>query len=317
MGRAGPGRRGDGVRRPSRRDRGARRAPRAVRRDRRDARAHAVRRPSCSSGSRACACWSRPGWSTRRSTSRPRRRAASWCAGRAASPSPTAELTWALILSLLRHVPDEDAPCAPAAGRRPSAPRSGQALGVVGLGRLGQRVAAGRPARSRWRCSPGARTWTRSGRGPLGSSPSPQAALLGRADVVTIHLRLSDRTRGLIGAAELARMKPSAVLVNTSRGPIVDETALVDALRDGTIAGAGLDVFDTEPLPPDHPLRTAPATRCSPRTSATSPPGPTSASTAMPSRPSPRSCAANRCACSRRSAPSRPSTTGQACAGPS
>ena len=88
--------------------------------------------------------------------------------------------------------------------------------------------------------------------------------LLSRADVVTIHLRLSGRTRGLIGAAELARMKASAVLVNTSRGPIVDEAALVAALRGGVIAGAGLDVYDTEPLPPGHSLRSAPNTVLTP-----------------------------------------------------
>ena len=77
---------------------------------------------------------------------------------------------------------------------------------------------------------------------------------------ITIHLVLSDRTRGLVGAPELALMKPSAVLVNTSRGPIVDEEALIEALRAGTIAGAGLDVFDNEPLPADHPLRSLPNT---------------------------------------------------------
>jgi phosphoglycerate dehydrogenase-like enzyme len=76
--------------------------------------------------------------------------------------------------------------------------------------------------------------------------------------VVTIHLVLSQRTRGLVGAAEFARMKPSAVLVNTSRGPIVEEAALLAALRNGEIAGAALDVYDEEPLPPDHPLRSAP-----------------------------------------------------------
>ena len=98
----------------------------------------------------------------------------------------------------------------------------------------------------------------------LGVEPVARDELLARADVVTIHLRLSDRTRGLIGAAELALMKPSAILVNTSRGPIVDEDALVDALQDGTIAGAGLDVYDTEPLPADHPLRSAPNTVLTP-----------------------------------------------------
>jgi phosphoglycerate dehydrogenase-like enzyme len=82
--------------------------------------------------------------------------------------------------------------------------------------------------------------------------------LLRTADVVTIHLQLSDRTRGLIGADELARMKPTAILVNTSRGPIVDEAALTDALQQQRIAGAGIDVHDTEPLPVGSPLRRLP-----------------------------------------------------------
>ena len=88
--------------------------------------------------------------------------------------------------------------------------------------------------------------------------------LFARSDVVTIHTRLSDRTRGLVGARELALMKPTAVLVNTSRGPIVDEDALLAALRRGAIAGAALDVYDKEPLPSDHPLRDAPRTLLTP-----------------------------------------------------
>ena len=81
---------------------------------------------------------------------------------------------------------------------------------------------------------------------------------------MTIHLKLSERSRGLVGAAELGVMKPTAYLVNTSRGPIVDEAALLEALHAGTIAGAGLDVYDTEPLPADHPLRSAPRTVLTP-----------------------------------------------------
>jgi phosphoglycerate dehydrogenase-like enzyme len=88
--------------------------------------------------------------------------------------------------------------------------------------------------------------------------------LLATADVVSIHLRLSERTRGLIGARELALMQPHAVLVNTSRGPIVDEAALLATLHAGTIGGAGLDVYDVEPLPPEHPLRRAPRTVLTP-----------------------------------------------------
>jgi phosphoglycerate dehydrogenase-like enzyme len=88
----------------------------------------------------------------------------------------------------------------------------------------------------------------------------PRAALFAESDVLSVHLKLSDRTAGLVGAADLAAMKPSAVLINTSRGPIVDQAALVEALHAGRIAGAGLDVYDTEPLPPDSPLRAAPNT---------------------------------------------------------
>ncbi len=84
------------------------------------------------------------------------------------------------------------------------------------------------------------------------------------SDVITVHLVLSERTTGLIGAAEFDAMKPSAVIVNTSRGPIIDEGALIEALETGSIAGAGLDVFDTEPLPTDHPLRSLPNTVLSP-----------------------------------------------------
>jgi phosphoglycerate dehydrogenase-like enzyme len=90
-----------------------------------------------------------------------------------------------------------------------------------------------------------------------------KAALLSRSDAVSLHLVLSPRSHGTIGAAELAQMKPGAILINTSRGPLVDEAALLDALRAGKIV-AGLDVFDQEPLPPAHPLRTAPNTVMTP-----------------------------------------------------
>ena len=92
----------------------------------------------------------------------------------------------------------------------------------------------------------------------VGATLVSKEELLAGADVVTIHIVLGERSRGLISAKELALMKPSATLVNTSRGPIVDEAALIRALKDGTIAGAALDVFDQEPLAPDHPLRALP-----------------------------------------------------------
>jgi phosphoglycerate dehydrogenase-like enzyme len=106
--------------------------------------------------------------------------------------------------------------------------------------------------------------WSQNLREAEGATVVTKEELLARSDVITIHLRLSDRTRGLIGAAELAQMKPSALLVNTSRGPIVDEAALLDALHGGRIGGAAIDVYETEPLPADHPLRSAPRTVVTP-----------------------------------------------------
>src|SRR5262245_25332347 len=179
-------------------------------------------------------------------------------------PYPTAELTWALILALFRRVPAEDR--ATRAGHWQQSVGlglNGKTLGVLGLGTLGSRVArVGRAFEMdviAW-----SQNLTAQRAAEVGATLVGRDELLGRADVVTIHLVLSDRTRGLIGARELKLMKPGAYLVNTSRGPIVDEAALVRALRDGTIAGAGLDVFDEEPLPPGHPLRQLPNTVITP-----------------------------------------------------
>jgi phosphoglycerate dehydrogenase-like enzyme len=179
-------------------------------------------------------------------------------------PSPTAELTWALILALTRHVCEEDRRMRAGGWQRTvGAELAGRTLGVIGLGTLGRRVAAvGRAFEMRvvaWSQNLGAEDAVAAG-----AERVERDELLAGADVVTIHLRLSDRTRGLIGARELGLMKRSALLVNTSRGPIVDEPALLRALRAGTIAGAGLDVYDTEPLPSDHPLRSAPNTVLTP-----------------------------------------------------
>jgi phosphoglycerate dehydrogenase-like enzyme len=170
-------------------------------------------------------------------------------------PSPTAELTWALILALTRRVAEEDRAIRAGGWQHTIGPElAGRKLGVIGLGRLGTRV-----ARVAQAFEMEVLAWSQNldpaHAAGLGVQAVARDELLRRADVVTIHLRLSERTRGLIGAAELARMRPDAYLVNTSRGPIVDETALVAALEDGTIAGAALDVYDTEPLPADHPLR--------------------------------------------------------------
>ncbi|TMI90085.1 MAG: D-2-hydroxyacid dehydrogenase family protein [Bacillati bacterium ANGP1] len=168
---------------------------------------------------------------------------------------PTAELTWGLILALTRHIPREDQ-----ATRRGhwqttlGVGLQGKTLGVIGLGTLGSQVAAigrafGMPVIA-W-----SQHLTAERAAECGAALVSKEGLLRQADVVTIHLKLSDRTQGLLGPRELALMKPTAFLVNTSRGPIVDEGALVEALRRGAVAGAALDVYDDEPLPPDHPLR--------------------------------------------------------------
>ena len=179
-------------------------------------------------------------------------------------PYPTAELTWALILALFRRVPTED--------RQTREGRwqvslglglNGKTLGLLGLGTLGSRVArVGRAFEMNvvaW--SP---NLTAERAAEAGATLVPKDELLKQADVVSIHLVLGERSRGLIGARELGLMKPGAYLVNTSRGPIVDEVALVRALREGKIAGAGLDVFDEEPLALDHPLRHLPNTVITP-----------------------------------------------------
>ena len=168
---------------------------------------------------------------------------------------PTAELTWGLILALLRHIPLEDR--ATRAGQWQVSMGFGlrdKVLGVIGVGNLGSQVATIGNAFGMsviaW-----SQNLTAERAAQFGATLVGKDELLSGSDIVTIHLVLSDRTRGLIGARELGLMKPTAYLVNTSRGPIVNEKALVDSLRKGTIAGACLDVFDEEPLPLDHPLR--------------------------------------------------------------
>ena len=169
-------------------------------------------------------------------------------------PYPTAELAWGLILALLRHIPAEDR--AVRAGRWQTTlgiGLKGKTLGLLGLGRLGGQVAEIGKAFGMevvaWSQNLTAERATAVGARLVGKDE-----LFQRADVVSIHVVLSPRSRGLVGAAELGRMKSSAFLVNTSRGPVVDEGALLAALREGRIAGAGLDVFEPEPLPKNHPL---------------------------------------------------------------
>jgi phosphoglycerate dehydrogenase-like enzyme len=166
----------------------------------------------------------------------------------------TAELTWGLLIGLARHIHAEH-----------DAMRRGQwqltvgddlighTLGLLGLGNIGARVA--RVAKAfdmeviAW-----SQNLTPEKAQAAGATLVSKQELFERSDYLSIHLVLSDRTRGIVGADDLARMKPTAYLINTSRGPIVDEAALLDALRNIGIAGAALDVYDVEPLPPDHPL---------------------------------------------------------------
>jgi len=169
--------------------------------------------------------------------------------------APTIEMTWALILAASRHLVAENL-----AFRRGGWQQgvgvglAGKTLGVLGLGRVGRAVAEIGTAF-------GMRviTWSpnmtpeRAAEG--GATAVSKEELLRRSDVLTIHMVLSPKTRGLLGAEDLALMKTSALLVNTSRGPLVDEAALVSALTSRKIALAALDVFDVEPLPDDHPLR--------------------------------------------------------------
>jgi phosphoglycerate dehydrogenase-like enzyme len=184
--------------------------------------------------------------------------------GTGSLPSPTAELTWGLIIALQRNLLEEDLRIREGGWQRTIGPElAGHTLGIVGLGRLGQRV-----ARIAQAFEMEVIAWSENLTAETAASAGVEAVgfedLLERSDVLTIHTRLSDRTRGLISKRELGLMKPTAILVNTSRGPIVDEKALLAALRNGTIAGAALDVYAKEPLPPDHELREAPRTLLSP-----------------------------------------------------
>ena len=180
--------------------------------------------------------------------------------GTASRAEPPAELTWALILALARHVAQE------AAAFRTNGPwqstigvdLNGRTLGVLGLGNIGTRVA-------RVGVAFGMRVlaWSENltidrARAAGAELAASKQDLLGQSDFVSIHLVLSGRTRGLLGPADLRCMKPTAYLVNTSRAPIVDRGALVQALEEGWIAGAGVDVFEEEPPPAGDPLRSLP-----------------------------------------------------------
>jgi phosphoglycerate dehydrogenase-like enzyme len=174
------------------------------------------------------------------------------------SSAPTIEMTWALILASSRNLIEENAALRSGGWQRHVGDEiAGRTLGLLGLGNIGREV-----ARIGKTFGMSVIAWsqnlTADQAADAGAVKVPKDDLFRRADIVSIHLVLSGRTRGLVGAAEFALMKPTARLVNTSRGPIVVEADLLDALKTGKIAGAAIDVFDREPLPLDHPFRSLP-----------------------------------------------------------
>ncbi|MFF4436950.1 D-2-hydroxyacid dehydrogenase family protein [Streptomyces sp. NPDC001621] len=186
--------------------------------------------------------------------------------GTASSGTPPVELTWALLLGLARGVVEESTALRSGGPWQSTvgADLHGSRLGLLGLGRIGSRVA-------RVGLAFGMRVgaWSQNLTEERAKEEGVELAaskeeLLAESDFVSVHLALGDRTRGLVGAAELAVMKPTAYLINTSRAAIVDQEALLAALHEGRIAGAGVDVFDVEPLPAGHPLRTAPRVLATP-----------------------------------------------------
>src|SRR5215813_9117444 len=171
-------------------------------------------------------------------------------------PDSTVELTWALILGSARHILTESNSVRSGGWQQTvGTDLRGKTLGVLGLGRIGSQVAQVGSAFGMnviaW-----SQNITSEAAKAAGASLVSKDQLFERADMLTIHLVLGRRTRGLVGTAELERMKPTAWLINASRGPIVEEQALINALKNKQIAGAAIDVFDIEPLPPSHPFRT-------------------------------------------------------------
>ena len=177
---------------------------------------------------------------------------------------PTPELAWGLLIATVRNLAEEHRRMRDGAWQATTGMTlSGKTLGLLGLGRVGERMSEYAKVFG-MQVIAWSQNLTDDAAEAFGARRVEKAALFEESDVVSIHLVLSERTRGLVGEPELALMKPHAFLINTSRGPIVDEAALVAALGTGRIAGAGLDVYDIEPPPPDHPLRRLPNVTLSP-----------------------------------------------------
>jgi phosphoglycerate dehydrogenase-like enzyme len=169
--------------------------------------------------------------------------------------APTIELTWALILSSLRHVVDENASLRSGGWQQSiGGDLAGKTLGILGLGNVGIEIAKIGLAFG-MKVIAWSENLTAEKASAAGATLVSKRELFETADIVSIHLVLSKRTRGLVGASEFALMKPTARLINTSRGPIVIEADLIEALSKSQIAGAAIDVFDHEPLPANHPFR--------------------------------------------------------------
>jgi phosphoglycerate dehydrogenase-like enzyme len=184
--------------------------------------------------------------------------------GTPGSPTAAPELTWALLLALARHLPAEENSLRAGTWQTTVGMElSGKTLGVVGLGKIGRRIAAYGQAFGMevlaW-----SQNLTDEAAAEAGVQKVSKEDLFGNSDVVTLHLRLSPRSEGIVGEPELRLLGPEGLLVNTSRGPLVEQDALVRALNEGWIRGAALDVFDAEPLQPAHPLLSTPNTVLSP-----------------------------------------------------
>jgi len=176
----------------------------------------------------------------------------------------TVELTWGLILALARRIPQQDAAVRSGGWQLGLGMLlQGKTLGVLGLGNLGRAVIpVGRAFGMR--VTAWSRNLTPEKAAEAGAEYRPREAFFAEADVVTVHLKLGPGSHGYVTRDDLRRMRPTALLVNTSRGPLIDEEALAEALREGWIGGAALDVYGAEPLPLDHELRHLPGTVLSP-----------------------------------------------------